>query len=175
MANLSKEIFTEFRDFIDVKVREAIIMFREQGGFYPILFSATDENVEAAEIDFNESSRQDCSRMICEHVKNPSIGAISLIYLAESVVTDDKDRVIKDNISEEGDVTQAIFAFIYTPENSYFRRLPIVKIDGEDFVDKGDGWTEIDNKVEGLFSNPWIYEMSDEQVQKEIDGLTGGL
>jgi hypothetical protein len=174
MAKLSTEILKEFRSFIDVKIKESIRMLEEQDGFYPIMFSATDQNVEAAEIDFNESTKQDCSRMICEHVKNPEIGAISLLYFGEAVVAD-KDRIICDNISEELDVEQSIFAFIYTPEASYFRRIPVSKgIDGW-VISADDGWVEIKNTLEGLFSNPWQYEMNDEQVRKEIDELTGGL
>lgn len=152
MLNL---LLQKFKNAVNDKIAKARLDLMEFDGFLPIVVSSTLEGVEEAEIDLDETPKDEAANLLREYAKRPGVEAIALVFMADTVTTEPgEDRVLAEDLRDESDAVEAIMAYVYTKEVSEYRRIPYKKRAESDYWFGDDGWKEV-NKQTGRFANPF--------------------
>jgi hypothetical protein len=148
-------LLKKFKNAVNDKIAKARLDLMEYDGFLPMVVSSTMEGIEEAEIDLDETSKDEAASLLREYAKRPGVEAIALIFMADTVTTEPgEERVLADDLREETDAVEAIMAYVYTREISEYRRIPYKKLKDNDYWFGDDGWKEV-KKQTGRFVNPF--------------------
>lgn len=166
-------ITDKFKDYLKNKVAEARLDLITQDGFMPLMISSTVDGVKEAEIDFDDISKEEASKLIQEYAnKKPWVEAVALIFTAYTVLQK-KDDKLGEDLSKEKEMMEAIMVYLYTREKSEYRRYPYVKTEDNKYNWFDDGWKEVEDES-GLFSNPFKADPFMKAIREEINQLEKG-
>jgi hypothetical protein len=155
---LPLELFIpKFKDAVNNKVENLRLDLVLYDGFMPRILGLTMEGVEEAEIDLDETPKDEAGNLIREYAAKPGIMAVALIFMADTLVieADEKRDVIPEDITSEPNKTDSIMIYLYTKEKSEYRRLLYEKKGDTDYWFSDEGWKEI-TAITGRFANPFM-------------------
>jgi hypothetical protein len=152
MNNILLEVFKRtVNDKID-NLRVDLLRF---DGFLPTVVSSTLDGVKEAEIDFEDTSKDEASILLREYATSPDVEAIALIFMADTVALDPGvKRELPEDLKDDPEVAEAVMAYIHTKEKSEFRRILYKKRKDNDYWFFDEGWKD-PGKLTGRFANPF--------------------
>lgn len=148
-------LLDKFKTVMENSISNARIRLTLEDGFYPMVISSTFEGIQEAEIDFEETSKDESAVLLRKYATSPDVEAIGLIFMGDVLVRDPDDkRPVADDIREEADTKKAIMVYLYTKNSSSYRRVLYDKHGDDDYTFIDEGW-RTPKVLEGRFANPF--------------------
>lgn len=147
----------KFKDAVNNKVQNLRLDLVLYDGFMPRMLGFTLDGVEEAEINLDETPKDEAGNLIREYARKPGVMATALIFMADTldIEADEKREVIPEDITDEPNKTDSIMVYLYTKGKSEYRRLLYSKRGDTDYWFSDEGWKEI-TALTGRFANPFM-------------------
>jgi hypothetical protein len=155
--NKSDILFEAFKKTVNDKIDNLRLDLVMYDGFLPAVVSSTLTGVKEAEINFDNTSKDEASSLLREYAKCPEVKAIALIFMADTVALDPGEkRILPENLKDDPDMIEAIMAYIHTKEKSEYRKILYKKNKGadNDYWFGDSGWKDT-GPMTGRFANPF--------------------
>jgi len=154
--NKSDILFEAFKKTVNDKIDNLRLDLVMYDGFLPAVISSTLTGVQEAEIDFDNTTKDEASSLLREYASCPDVKAIALIFMADTVALEPGEkRILPENLKDDPEMIEAIMAYIHTKEKSECRKILYKKLEGDNnYWFSDSGWKD-PGTLTGRFANPF--------------------
>jgi hypothetical protein len=155
MLNSNIIFFSAFKRTVNNEIENLQAGLILHDGFLPTVISSTLTGIEKAEIDFEETPKDEAASLLRKYATSPDVEAIALIFMADTVALEPgMDRKLPEDLRDAPDAREAIMAYIYTKDQSESRRIMYKKNGDNDYWFGDEGWGD-PGTLTGRFTNPF--------------------